>query len=168
MVLCLGDSQSITSACAWLPHSYGEGGNGGQRREKQLHPKMLSFGGVRPLCMHPHSRTSGTHTEGALAKGPTVPHGVAPHEDGGNPSPSSTDLTPAETGLSQGRTPSSFSSDTSAGLSPSCLAQVFPDAWHSHLSFPTAWHQQSNAPEQGHKCCITFQSLRHLSLFLSP
>lgn len=41
-------------------------------------------------------------------------------EHGVTPAPSR-DPTPAETGLSQGRTPSSFSSDTSAGLGPSQL-----------------------------------------------
>lgn len=53
-----------------------EGGNWGQRRGKQLHCKLLSFGGAGPLCAHAPGR--GALTLGAPVKGPPVPHGDAP------------------------------------------------------------------------------------------
>lgn len=39
-------------------------------------------------------------------------------------------------------------SDTSGGLgSPKTDKKVYPNAWHSHLSFPTTWHWHTAMPQ---------------------
>lgn len=78
------------------------------------------------------------------------------------------DLTPAERGLPQHGTSSSFSSDTSVGLGPPKLHSLLsftPVPQLMALAQPPLLQHRSNALEQGHDYSIASQSQRCLSRF---